>query len=94
MLPKPKSLKLTKSPKRQEAIYLPSVLRVSLQSVLISANNLITLHLKQAAPDLLIAPKIESYDMFDFHKGSEMIQCGYDAAQEADLDQLLQSPTQ
>lgn len=72
-------------------IYLPSALRVSLQSVLISANNLITLHLKQAAPDALIAPKIEAYDMFDFHKGTEMIQCGYDAAEAAGLEHIIRA---
>jgi NTE family protein len=72
-------------------IYLPSAFRVSLQTVLISANNLIMLHLKHAKPDMLIAPKIETYDMFDFHKGKDLIECGYDAAKAAGLENLLQS---
>ncbi len=95
--PKPKSAASVKllassalaaSSRASQDIYLPSALRVSLQTVLISANNLITLHLKQSAPDAIVAPRIEVYDMFDFHKGTEMIQCGYDAAASAGLEKI------
>jgi len=81
-------LKKVNEKKTQQAQPLPSVFRVSLQTVLISANNLITLHLKQSAPDAIVAPRIEAYDMFDFHKGIEMIECGYDAAASAGLENI------
>jgi NTE family protein len=85
---KPSKTVMTKSD-----IYLPTVLRVSMQSVLISATNLILLHLRQAPPDILISPKIEAFDMFDFHKGTEMMQSGYDAAKAAGVEKLLCSLT-
>ncbi|HLP16385.1 MAG TPA: patatin-like phospholipase family protein [Bacteroidota bacterium] len=93
-LPEKNRVKPSKPLTRPSDIYLPSALRVSLQSVLISANNLITLHMKQARPDVLIAPKIESYDMFDFHKGTEVIQCGYDAAKAIGLEDTINSTIQ
>ncbi len=65
--------------KKPRDIYFPSALRVTLQSISISAHNLITQHLKQNLPDVLISPKIEEYDMLEFYKGVEIIQCGYDA---------------
>jgi NTE family protein len=61
-------------------IYFPTALRVTLQSISISAHNLIAQHLKQAQPDVLISPRIEEYDMLEFYKGVDIIQCGYDAA--------------
>ncbi len=69
--------------KKQRDIYFPTALRVSLQSISISAHNLISLHLKQAQPDVLISPKIEEYDMLEFYKGVDIIQCGYKAAKSA-----------
>ncbi len=66
--------------KNKHKIYFPSALRVTLQSISISAHNLIAQHLKQSQPDVLITPRIEEYDMLEFYKGVEIIQCGYDAA--------------
>jgi NTE family protein len=65
--------------KKQRGIYLPTMLRVSLQSISISSHNLIAQQLKYAHPDVLISPKIEEYDMLEFYKGRDIIQCGYDA---------------
>jgi NTE family protein len=67
----------------QPDIYLPTVLRVTMQSISISAYNLILQHLKQAQPDVLISPRIEEYDMLEFYKGLNIIQCGYEAAKSA-----------
>jgi NTE family protein len=58
----------------------PTLMSVFLQSIYISTNNLITHQLRAAHPDVLLSPKVESYDMLDFYKGKELIQCGYDAA--------------
>jgi NTE family protein len=66
--------------KKQHDIYFPTALRVTLQSISISSHNLIAQHMKQVQPDVLISPKIEEYDMLEFYKGAEIIQCGYDAA--------------
>jgi NTE family protein len=66
--------------KKQRDIYLPTMLRVSLQSISISSHNLIAQQLKYAQPDVLISPKIEEYDMLEFYKGRDIIQCGYDVA--------------
>jgi len=68
---------------KRHDIYFPSALRVTLQSISISAHNLILQHLKQDQPDVLISPKIEEYDMLEFYKGAEIIRCGYDAAKSA-----------
>ena len=66
--------------KKRHGEQFPSVLRVTLQSISISAYNLIAQHMKQAQPDVLITPRIQEYDMLEFYKGVEIIQCGYDAA--------------
>jgi len=65
------------------AVYLPTALRVSLQSISISGNNLISLHLKQSPPDVLISPRIEEFDLLEFYKGADIIQRGYSAARSA-----------
>jgi NTE family protein len=64
----------------RHGVYFPTVLRVTLQSISIGAHNLISQHLRQFPPDILIAPRIEEYDMLEFYRGAEIIQCGYDAA--------------
>ncbi len=71
--------------------YVPTALRVSLQSIAISSHNLIQQHLKQAQPDILISPRIEEYDMLEFYKGADIIQCGYEAAEGAmpEIEALL-----
>jgi NTE family protein len=63
--------------------YYPTAFRVSLQAISISAHNLIQLQLLRTPPDLMIDPAVEEFDMLDFHKGVEIIQCGYDAARAA-----------
>lgn len=60
--------------------FSPTLMRVFLQSISISTNNLIKQQLRNAKPDLLISPKVENYDMLEFFKGPEIIKCGYDAA--------------
>ena len=69
--------------KKRHDIYFPTALRVTLQSISISSHNLITQQLKYAPPDILISPKIEEYDMLEFYKGADIIQCGYNAAKSA-----------
>ncbi len=69
--------------KSQRDVYVPTALRVSLQSIAISSHNLIQQHLRHAQPDVLISPRIEEYDMLEFYKGADIIQCGYDAAEAA-----------
>jgi NTE family protein len=59
--------------------YSPTALRVSLQSIAISAHNLIQQQLKHTQPDLLISPRIEDFDMLEFYKGVEIMRCGYAA---------------
>jgi NTE family protein len=66
--------------KRLREPYSPSALRVSLQSIAISAHNLIMQQLKGTQPDLLISPPIEDFDMLEFYKGVEIMKCGYTAA--------------
>ena len=69
--------------KRQKPPYSPTAVRVSLQAISISAHNLIQLQLQRTPPDLLIDPAVEEFDMLEFHKGAEIIRCGYDAARAA-----------
>jgi NTE family protein len=61
-------------------LYSPTLMRVFLQSISISTNNLITQQLRYAKPDILISPKIEDFDMLEFYKGSEIIDRGYNEA--------------
>lgn len=68
--------------------YSPSLFNVFLQSISISTNSLIAQHLKNAKPDLLISPSIENYDMLEFYKGEEIIECGYNDAKKALKDFL------
>jgi len=58
--------------------YSPTLMNVFLQSISISTNNLITQQIRFAKPDILISPKIEDFDMLEFYKGLEIIQCGYE----------------
>jgi NTE family protein len=68
--------------------YYPTAIRVSLQAISISAHNLIQLHMEKSPPDLMISPAIEEFDMLDFHRGAEIIRCGYLAAKAAMPDLL------
>lgn len=69
--------------KRPKPPYYPTAVRVSLQAISISAHNLIQLQLQRTPPDLLIDPAVEEFDMLEFHKGAEIIRCGYNAARAA-----------
>jgi NTE family protein len=75
--------------------YYPTMVRVSLQAISISAHNLIQMHLRKSPPDLMISPAVEEFDMLEFHRGTEIIRCGYQAAQESmpDLLRLLSRGT-
>lgn len=66
----------------------PTAVRVSLQAISISAHNLIQMQLQKSPPDLMITPAVEEFDMLEFHRGAEIIRCGYQAAQEAMPDLL------
>lgn len=72
-----------KRPTPPKPPYSPTAVRVSLQAISISAHNLIQLQLQRTPPDLLIDPAVEEFDMLEFHKGAEIIRCGYDAARTA-----------
>ena len=78
------ALKRLSSAQRTEAVHIstvsPTLMNVFLQTISISTHNLITQQLRLASPDVLLSPKIEDYDMLEFYRGAEIIQCGYDAA--------------
>jgi NTE family protein len=63
--------------------FSPTLIRVFLQSISISTNNLIKQQLRYAKPNVLISPRVENFDMLEFYKGPEIIKCGYDAAHKA-----------
>ena len=69
--------------RKQRDPYSPSALRVSLQSIAISAHNLVQQQLRDTQPDLLISPHIEDFDMLEFYKGAEIMRSGYVAARSA-----------
>lgn len=75
-----KSVQVKKSKeKNNPPMFSPSIFNVFLQSISISTNNLIMQHLRCDKPDVLISPNVVDFDMLEFHKGSEIIQRGYDA---------------
>ncbi|MBZ0198992.1 MAG: patatin-like phospholipase family protein [Ignavibacteriaceae bacterium] len=78
LLPVNKKLLNGKNTQTDFQTYSPSMMNVFLQSISISTNNLMLQHLRYAKPDILIAPKIESYDLLEFFKGAEIIKRGYD----------------
>jgi NTE family protein len=80
---------------RKDGPYYPTVVRVSLQAISISAHNLIQMHLRTSPPDMMISPAVEEFDMLEFHRGQEIIRCGYQSAQESmpDLLRLLSQGT-
>jgi NTE family protein len=76
-------LKRISASKKTEEVLMPDVsptlMNVFLQSIYISTNNLINQQLRTAHPDVLLSPRVEDYDMLDFHKGKDIILCGYDS---------------
>jgi len=60
--------------------YSPNAMRTLMQSVSIVENSLITLHLKEAKPDVMLSPKVGEFDMLAFYKAKELIACGEEAA--------------
>ncbi len=63
-----------------DRIFLPTALRVTMQSVSITSYNLLTHHLKHAQPDLMLTPQIEEYELLEFNKGAEIVGQGYESA--------------
>lgn len=58
----------------------PNAMRSLMQSVSIVEKNLITLHLKEAQPDIVISPKVGEFDLLTFYKAKELISRGEEAA--------------
>lgn len=58
----------------------PTVMRTLMQSVSIVEKNLITLHLKEAKPDVLISPEVGEFDLLAFYKAKDLIARGEEAA--------------
>jgi len=58
----------------------PTAMRSLMQSVSIVEKNLITLHLKEAKPNIVISPQVGEFDLFTFYKAKELISRGEEAA--------------
>ncbi len=54
----------------------PNAIRTLMQTVSIVENNLITLHLKKAKPDVIISPEVGGFDLLAFYKAKELIARG------------------
>ena len=60
--------------------FSPTAIRTLMQSVSIVENNLITLHLKEAKPNVIISPEVGEFDLLAFYKAKELIASGEEAA--------------
>jgi len=54
----------------------PTAMRTLMQSVAIVEKNLITLHLNEAKPDVLISPEVGEFDLLSFYKAKDLIARG------------------
>ncbi|MDL1956729.1 MAG: patatin-like phospholipase family protein [Candidatus Desulfofervidus auxilii] len=70
----PRSLKIEHSTQEW------SLINIIMQSLLILENVLIEIEIKKQKPDYLIEPDVASIGVFDFHRGKEAIEIGYEAA--------------
>jgi len=77
----PKALKTATEGRKKPSFHSPTLLQVVLQSIPISTYNLIVQRLRNAGPGVLISPKVEEFGILEFHKGEEILQRGYDAAE-------------
>lgn len=74
---------MKKDPRIEIRNSAPNLWNVFFQSFSISTNNLMAQQLRYAKPDILISPKVEDFDMLEFYKGHEIINCGYNSVQKA-----------
>jgi NTE family protein len=83
-LPIPEAvLKAATDGRKKPSFHSPTLLHVVLQSISISTYNLIVQRLLLAKPGVLISPKVEEYGILEFYKGGEIVQRGYDAAEQS-----------
>lgn len=60
----------------------PSIIQTLRQSLSIMENKILELHLKNNPADILIKPRIEQFDLFEFYKAKEIIAAGEKATTE------------
>lgn len=73
------------SKKEAQELFLqsyPSIIQTLRQSLSIMENKILELHLKNNPADILIKPRIEQFDLFEFYKAKEIIAAGEKATTE------------
>lgn len=70
----------------------PNAVRTLMQSVSITENSLIMLHLNEAKPDVMLSPKAGEFDMLAFYRAKELIALGEEAAIKSlqEIENLIQ----
>ncbi len=61
----------------------PSMLKSVMQSISIVEYSLMSLHLKDNKPDVLISPAVSEIQLLEFYRAKELIKAGYDSATQA-----------
>ena len=80
VLTAPQRNKPDDSSQKDETLQTPNIFNTLIQSIYIMEHEMVKLRITKMKADIMISPDVSHINAFEFHKGREAIQAGYEAA--------------